>query len=292
MRARATVQVGTVLGIPVCVHVSWLVALFLVSSSLSLQLAASAGRLAPLVALLTTVVLFAALVAHELGHALVARSRGDTVSAITLFVFGGVASLESEPRRARDELAMAIAGPLVSMLVAGVAWAVAQLPLPLVAIEPLLWLARVNVGIAVFNLVPAFPLDGGRILRALLWAFRGDAFRATTTAARVGRGIAYGMIAFGVARALVGWVGDGVWIALVGWFLLSAAGAAIRALPVIPASMALASYVHHVVATGDRRPYVVVDHDLPRGAITIERAYTVPRERWPFMTVGDLACPA
>jgi Zn-dependent protease len=231
MKARAAMDLGTVAGIPLRVHVSWIVALFFMTSSLSVELATSAGRFAPVLALGTVILLFAALVAHELGHALVARRCGVSVSAITLFVFGGAASLESEPRSARDELCIAVAGPLVSVALAVVTYGLARIsPTPIVH-DPLEWLARVNLGIALFNMLPGFPLDGGRILRAVLWAWRRDVFSATTRAARMGRGIAYGMISLGLARALLGWSIDGVWMALVGCFLLSAARAAVLALP-------------------------------------------------------------
>lgn len=226
MPGGAGMRLGTIAGIPLRVHFSWLIALFLMTSSLSVELAPSAGRAAPLLALVTALVLFASLVAHELGHSLVARRRGVGVTSITLFVFGGVASLESEPKRPRDELAIAIAGPIVSVIVGVSALLLSRAGLPPIAAAPLAWLGRVNVGIAVFNLLPGFPLDGGRILRGILWAMRDDAYRATLGATRVGRGIAYGLITLGVARAMLGAIGDGFWIALLGWFLLSAARSA------------------------------------------------------------------
>ncbi len=219
-------RLGAIAGIPLRVHFSWLIALALMTSSLSVELAPSAGRAAPVVALLTALVLFASLVAHELGHSLVARRRGVGVSAITLFVFGGVASLDAEPKRPRDELAIAVAGPVVSVLVGAGALLLARAGLPPILSAPLAWLGRVNLGIAAFNLLPGFPLDGGRILRGVLWAVRGDAYRATMGATRVGRGIAYGLITLGVVRALVGSIGDGFWIGLLGWFLLTAARSA------------------------------------------------------------------
>lgn len=224
--AAGSTRLGTIAGIPLRVHFSWFLALFLMTSSLSVELAPSAGRAAPLLALVTALVLFASLVAHELGHSLVARRRGVGVISITLFVFGGVASLESDPKRPRDELAIAIAGPLVSALVGAAALLLARAGLPPIVAAPLAWLGRVNVGIAVFNLLPGFPLDGGRILRGVLWAVRDDAYRATMGATRVGRAIAYGLITLGGARAVLGSVADGFWIALLGWFLLTAARSA------------------------------------------------------------------
>lgn len=289
MNGGATIQIGTVARIPLRVHVSWLVVLFLVTSSLSRSLAPVAGRFAPITALVTAMVFFGAIVAHELGHALVARRAGVGVSAITLFVFGGVASLEGEPRRARDELAVAIAGPIASAMIAALAFAVSLLALPPILIEPLRWLARVNAGVAIFNLLPGFPLDGGRVLRGVLWAVWRDPYRATRAAAAVGRGIAYAMITLGATSAVLGSIGDGIWIGLLGWFLLSAARAAGASLPTIPAAASVASYVHFVMATGDRRPYLIIDHDRALGAITIERALRVPPQFRQVVTVRYLA---
>lgn len=289
MNGGATIQIGTVARIPLRIHLSWLVVLFLVTSSLSVSLAPVAGPFAPVVGLVTAMAFFAALVAHELGHALVARRVGVGVSAITLFVFGGVASLEGEPQRPRDELAIAIAGPIVSLVVAGVTFALSLLALPPVLVEPLRWLARVNAGIAVFNLLPGFPLDGGRVLRGILWAIWHDAYRATNTAARIGRGVAYAMITLGVGVAAFGFIGDGLWIGLVGWFLLSAARAAVPPLPTIPANASVATYVNFVMTTGDRRPFLIVDNQRALGAITIERALRVPPQFRQVVTVRDLA---
>jgi Zn-dependent protease len=289
MNGGATIQIGTVAGIPLRIHVSWVVVLFLVASSLSLSLAPTAGTFAPVVGLLTATAFFSALVAHELGHALVARRAGVGVSSITLFVFGGVASLDSEPQRPRDELAIAIAGPLVSVFIAVVAFALSLLALPPIVAEPLRWLARVNAGVAVFNLLPGFPLDGGRVLRGILWAVWRDPNRATATAAGVGRGIAYAMITVGVGVALFGFIGNGLWIGLVGWFLLSAARASVAPFPTIPAAASVGAYVKFVMTTGDRRPYVVIDQERSLGEITIERALRVPPELRQVVTMGDLA---
>jgi Zn-dependent protease len=121
-------------------------------------------------------------------------------------------------------------------------------------VEALGWLARVNAGIAIFNLLPGFPLDGGRIVRGAVWATWRDPHRGTVAAASVGRGIGWALITVGVMRALLGWIGDGVWMALVGGFLLSASRAAIEALPV-------GSYVELLAAKGSRCPPVAVDHD-------------------------------
>jgi Zn-dependent protease len=290
MKGRGdTIQIGSVARIPLRIHASWLVALFVVAASLSLSLVRSAGQLAPLVALVTVAALFAAVVAHEVGHALVARRAGIGVSGITLFVFGGVASLDEEPARPRDEIAIAIAGPIVSALLAVVAFVASRLPVPPIVAEPLLWLAQVNAGIAIFNLLPGLPLDGGCLVHGVLWTVWGDAHRAKIAAARAGRGIAYALFAFAAVRALSRSPGDALWIGLLGWFLLSTANANIAALPTIPANASVATYVRLVTTTGDLRPYLIVEDDRSRGAITIERALRVPPGARSSITVGELA---
>jgi Zn-dependent protease len=275
--------------LPLRLHLSWVVVVLLVPSALSLSDAPAGGTHAPVVGLVTSLAFFAALVAHEVGQGLVARRAGIGVSSITLFVFGGVASLEGEPQRPRDELAIAIAGPIVSVLIAAGAFALSLLPFPPIVVEPLRWLARVNAGVAVFNLLPGFPLDGGRVLRGILWAAWGDAYRATTAAARAGRGIAYAMIALAVAMGVFGFIGDAIWIGLVGWFLLSAARAAVAGIPTIPAAASVATYVNFVMSTGDRRPFLVVDHERSLGAITVDRALSVPPQFRQVVTMGELA---
>jgi Zn-dependent protease len=166
---------------------------------------------------------------HELGHSLTAQRLGVGVVSITLFVFGGVAQLRSEPKRPRDEVLIALAGPLVSI---GLGLGFQAMAAAIgedsdgqwVAI--LSWLGRINTVLAVFNLVPGFPLDGGRVLRGLVWAVTGSFERATTVAAASGSMVAYTLILFGIATALLGGqVIGGLWLAFIGWFLLTAARA-------------------------------------------------------------------
>ena len=177
---------------------------------------------------------FASIVLHELGHSLVAQALGIRVRSITLFLFGGVALLESEPRKPMHEVGIALAGPAMSVALAGVfsvlAGAVGEASL---GGAGLAWLARVNLALGVFNLAPGFPLDGGRVLRGVLWAATGSFARATRIASRSGAGIAALLMFAGVAvvfasRDLVG----GLWLVFLGWFLLSAARSAVGAMEV------------------------------------------------------------
>jgi Zn-dependent protease/CBS domain-containing protein len=201
-------------------------------------------------AVAAAVLFFTSVLIHELSHALVGRAFGVTVRRITLFVFGGMAEIEHEPRRWQAELWMAVVGPIASLVIGAVCLAVAVgvLAVPEQAAEPgsaaiqswleqlppvatlLLWLGQVNIMLAMFNLVPAFPLDGGRVLRALLWAFTGDVQRATRWASGLGRAFAWVLIASGLAMILGATVpvfgsgaGSGIWLAFIGWFLHNAA---------------------------------------------------------------------
>ncbi len=196
------------------------------------------------------VAFFSCLLAHELAHSVVARGRGVRVSGITLWLFGGVARLAGEPQSARDEAVIAGVGPLTSLAIAAIAaglWFVTQ-SLALVA-EVLLWLAVVNVALALFNLVPAFPLDGGRLLSAFFWWRQGTRERGVHSAVRIGRVLAIVMIGLGVVAAFTVSLFNGIWLAIIGWFLLNAgsqeeAGSVIKsALRSVPVSAAMTSPV-------------------------------------------------
>jgi Zn-dependent protease len=172
---------------------------------------------------------YACLLAHELSHAVVARRRGVRVAGITLWLFGGVSRLEGEPTSAGAEALLTAVGPLTSFLVAAVAFGLslfaAAIGVPALVQDLLQWLAYLNLVLGLFNLVPAFPLDGGRLLAAFFWWRTGSRREGVRRAVRVGRVFAYGMIAFGMLELFTGQVVNGIWIAFIGWFLLSAAGA-------------------------------------------------------------------
>ncbi len=196
------------------------------------------------------IVFYACLLAHELSHALVARRNGMKVAGITLWLFGGVSQLEGEPKSAGAEALIAGVGPLTSFAVAltALGLALATSANPLVS-DLLSWLAFVNLALGLFNLVPAFPLDGGRLLSSIFWWRSGSRQRGVHSAVRVGRFFAFLMIAIGLLELFTGAVVDGIWIAFIGWFLLSAgsseeAGTTIKALlKSVPVSAAMTSPV-------------------------------------------------
>ena len=203
-----------------------------------------------LIAALGAVLFYACLLAHELSHALVARRNGVKVAGITLWLFGGVSRLEGEPASARSEALIAGVGPLTSFVVAAIAFGLALATTGNKLITDLFsWLTFVNLALGLFNLVPAFPLDGGRLLSSILWWRSGSRQKGVHNAVRVGRVFAYLMIAAGVLELFVGEVANGIWIAFLGWFLLSAAaseeaGSAVRTLlRSVPVSAAMTSPV-------------------------------------------------
>jgi Zn-dependent protease len=231
--SHAAVRVTRVFGIPVFVHASWLVIFVLVAWTLATGYFPKRHPDLPATAywvrgLVTSLLFFASILLHELGHSVVALRHGIPIRSITLFIFGGVARLARDPQDGRTELKIAIAGPVVSLLLGVLFYAASTVAVLGDATRGIaLYLALINVAIAVFNLVPAFPLDGGRLLRGLLWKAAGKA-RATRTAARTGTVFAYFLIAAGVLMLVRGESLAGVWYVLIGWFLREASTGAYR----------------------------------------------------------------
>jgi Zn-dependent protease len=176
---------------------------------------------------ITAAAFYACLLAHELAHALVARRHGVETRSIVLWLFGGIAQLQGDTPSARAELQVAAAGPAASLAIAAISavasWLLGEIGISALLVASLGWLAGINALLAVFNLLPAFPLDGGRILRALLWRHWGDRVRATTFAAGVGTAGGFVLIAIGILEFLTGGALGGIWLALIGWFITVAA---------------------------------------------------------------------
>lgn len=259
--------------------------------------------------------LFVSIVAHELAHSLVARRFGMPMRSITLFALGGVAEMEAEPPSPRAEFAMALAGPLMSVALAAAFHAgdslltAGQHAVPLAGV--LHYLALLNLVLAGFNMVPAFPLDGGRALRALLWQRSGDFRRATARAGRIGALFGVALAAFGLATILLGDLVVGLWWVLLGLFIRGAAlGSALSvefqyalgAEPVrrfmtrdpatVTAETRIASFVEDHVLASHHDAYPVVRGRTPIGVMTTRALAGVPRAAWPTVTVGEAMTPA
>jgi Zn-dependent protease/predicted transcriptional regulator len=318
---KPQIKLGRIFGVEIGLHYSWFLIAVLITLSLAQQFqltnAAWSAGLRWGLALITAVLFFASIVAHELSHALVAKARGVPVRSITLFALGGVAQMERDAADAKTEFWMGIIGPITSfvigfvclVLAVALGWAPPEMPAtPLAAM--LMWLGVINVGLAIFNMIPGFPLDGGRVLRGVIWWITGDAKRATTIAARVGQVIAFLMIVYGVMQFFGGAGFSGLWLAFIGWFLLSASREShaqmvltegLRGLRVadvmsrdyeaVDAYSNLQTFAEeHVMRTG-RRFFLVSLNGRPEGIITPAELAAVPRARWPYTTVADVMRP-
>jgi Zn-dependent protease/CBS domain-containing protein len=232
---RPTFRVGRLAGVDIGIHWSWLLVFALIVWSLAGSVfpetnpGLADGTYVAMGAIAVTL-FFTSLLLHELGHATRAQREGMEIEGITLWIFGGIAQFKGAFPSAGAEFRIAIAGPLVTLVIGSVLLAVALLvPLPGAVDGVAFWLGYINLFLLAFNLLPALPLDGGRVLRSALWARRGDFLSATRSAARIGQGFGRGMIALGAAAVLLGGAIGGLWIAFIGWFLLAAAEAEWRA---------------------------------------------------------------
>lgn len=230
---RTTIPLGRFAGIPVGAHWSVVIVLALIADLLATSVLPAATRGHPgawywLTAVVTAVAFLASLLAHELAHAVLARRYGVRVKRITLWMLGGAAELEGEPPSPKAELNIAVAGPLTSLVLGGVCWGAAVLTgrwLPVLAALGLAWIGITNVLLAVFNLLPGAPLDGGRVLRAAVWKRTGNRARASALAARTGQVLGFALTIFGLGEMLFSGSFNGLWLALIGWFLVFAAQA-------------------------------------------------------------------
>ena len=307
-------RIGKVSGIPIYLHPSWFVIFALITFSLATQFTQQHPSWSHLqhwsLGTLTSLLFFGSVVFHELSHSVVAIRYRISVVSITLFVFGGLARMERDPDSAKQEFNIAIAGPLSSYFLWGVFWLLLRLfPQREMLGALAFWLAWVNFGLATFNLLPGFPLDGGRIFRAIVWGVTRSRERATLFAARSGQLIAYAMIVFGSWRALTGNFIGGLWIAFIGWFLLTAAQetvaqeairtalAGLRAsdvmsyeIPIIGRDVSLEEYGQQILRTG-RRCHLVVSDEQLLGLMNVHALNSVPREEWPFTSVQAAMIP-
>jgi len=318
------IRIGRILGIPIFLDVSWLLVFALFTWSLYTQFGSEEHvHWNPsekwTVALITSLLFFGSVVFHELAHSVVAQRYKIKVLSITLFLFGGLARIAREPSKPIQEFNIAIAGPLASGFLAGLFYAlVFSAPSEMVRNSAGI-LGFLNGTLALFNLLPGFPLDGGRIFRALVWGATKDFGRATRVAGASGKLIAYIMIALGILSFVAGrqsgssfeWVSrfGGPWLAFVGWFLLVAAQASVaqvtiretlagltaadvmsQEVPTIPGNLSLPEYSGEVLRTG-RRIHIVTNDDRLVGLMHVAALNTVPRDEWDMNSVQAVMVP-
>jgi Zn-dependent protease/predicted transcriptional regulator len=314
---KGGIPIGRVFGISLKLNYSWFIVFGLVTWALttsyfpatfpdwSLTKSIIAG-------IVTSLLFFGSVLAHELMHSVVAQATGIKVHSITLFIFGGVSQMTEEPRNPKDELRIALAGPLTSLVIGGIFWAIwywlgnTSQFLNAVAF----WLGMINIFLAGFNLIPGFPLDGGRVLRSILWLRSQNLRRATRTASNIGRGVGFLFIFGGIYFVFRGLWFNGLWLAFIGWFLENAAVGSYRQValqeilqghvaseimtrdcPVVAPELTIEQLVNqHILAAGIRCLPVVTDNRV-MGLVTLNNIKTVPRERWATQTVKDAMTP-
>jgi Zn-dependent protease len=318
---RSHIKLGRIWGIEIGLHYSWLIIALLIAFSLSAHFHTVRPEwnvnMVWAAAIITAVLFFVTLLLHELAHSLVAKARGMRVRAITLFALGGVSQIESEAKDARSEFWIAIVGPLTSLVIGlvcfgvvrGAGWRPGTHPgNPVVAV--LLWLGYINIALAFFNMIPGYPLDGGRVLRAIIWWITKNAQRATRSAAQIGQAVALLFIVYGLYRFFVGANFGGLWIAFIGWFLMDAARSSYLQVGIVEGLrdhrvadlmqrdcarvggyLSVRDFVDEYLLHSGNRCFVVMQDQHPAGIVTPAEAKKVRREEWNQTSVQSVMRP-
>jgi Zn-dependent protease/CBS domain-containing protein len=317
---RGNISLGRVFGIPLRLHYTW----FIIFAWITFLLVYDAGQTYPIeqriiLGILTSLLFFASIITHELAHSILAIRNNIPVKEITLFVFGGVSQITKEATTPRAELLIAIVGPLTSLALAGIFYGLHLLlagTQQILAASLMWWLAWINVILAIFNLIPGFPLDGGRIFRALVWQRTRDYHRATRIATKVGQGIAYAFMAvgiasiFGIFAPFLSWF-NGLLLIFIGWFLRDAARASYQQVllhdaltgitarqvtdydcPLIPPHLNLMDLAQQYILPTGRSCFLISWGAELEGMVTMQQIKKVPRSRWAITTVQDIMTPA
>jgi len=308
-------KIGSVMGIPVRLHFSWFIIFGLITWSLSTYYFPEAAPDLPLISYwlkgaLAAALLFASVAFHELAHSYVAQRYRMTITSITLFIFGGVAQMKGEPPHPRAEFRIALAGPLSSFFLA-LFFFLLSLIMESTTQALFAYLARLNLILGVFNLIPGFPMDGGRVLRSILWRRRKDYFSATQKASSIGKKIGLFFIFFGLFSFFTGSPG-GLWLLLIGWFIYTAAqssyqqatlqevlsGVRVQDVMVkgedmvtLPSTMTIEEAVNEYFLRHGFGGFPVMDDGKLLGVVTLKEIKNVPRDKWGAVTLAHILVP-
>jgi Zn-dependent protease/CBS domain-containing protein len=318
---HSQIKLGRIAGIEIGLHYSW----FLIAILIAFSLAGHFHSVRPswnpavdwTVAIITALFFFVTLLLHELAHSILAKSRGLKVREITLFALGGVSQIESEASDAKSEFWIAIVGPLTSLVIGGLCVLAARLSGSMVNTEPnnptfavLLWLGYINLALAGFNMIPGYPLDGGRVLRAIAWWITGQMDRATRIAARVGQVVAFLFILDGVYQFFVGASFGGLWMAFIGWFLLDASRSSYlqvelmsglrnrrvadlmeRNCTEVEGYLSVRDFIDEYVLHSAGRCFIVAQDHTAKGIITPNDIKKVGRDQWEQTSLQSVMRP-
>jgi Zn-dependent protease/CBS domain-containing protein len=309
---QKSIRIGKLAGIRIEIHPTWFIIFFLITFSLYSRFAAEFQQESITthwtLALAGSLLFFGSVLFHEMSHSLMAKSLNRPVEAITLFVFGGVSWIKEEATSPKSEFLVTIVGPLSSFLLAAFFFLVSKLfqaSPELYALFQFLW--TVNVALGIFNLVPAFPLDGGRVLRSILWKFYKDLRKATKRAAAVGTFFGYLLIVSGIMIGIGGGnLLSGLWLAFIGWFLANAAESSVRQMeiqnvfsgvkagdivakdcPAVPETLSISELINDYILPSGNRCFMVVDDGQLAGVVSLHELKALPREKWSQTTVAD-----
>jgi len=314
--AGPKIRLGKALGITFQIDPTWFIVFTLITLSLTTRFSEQYPHWTTFtywsVGILTSLLFFVSVILHELAHSAVAISKGIPVRSITLFIFGGVAQISREAGRPSTEFLVAAAGPFASILISmffGGLWLLSDGHFQVVAALGQ-WLAEINLVLALFNLIPGFPLDGGRILRSIIWAFSGNFSAATRVASIVGKVVAYSFIVIGVVVALRGGFFSGLWIGFIGWFLLSAAQQSYqqvrlreslsgikagdmmtRDCPRVERGTTLSTFIEDFLFRTGRHCFLVMDGDLLQGIVTLHEINKTSRSQWDQLRIEEIMIP-
>jgi Zn-dependent protease/predicted transcriptional regulator len=314
MTPGAGFKVARIFGIPIYLHSTWVVIFALSTFSLGSLFAQKYPHWTKTqqwsIGLLTSLLFFGSVLFHELAHSIVAQHYKIRVVSITLFIFGGLARIARDPAKAIQEFNIAVAGPLASFFLFGM-FAILEKSFPRIEMLGALagWLAFINLRLAVFNLIPGFPLDGGRIFRAIVWGITKDHSRATRIAGTSGKLVAYGLMAAGAFFFLNRDWQNGIWLVFIGWFLLDAAQESVaqvairetlsglsaadvmsHEIPTVDGHITLEEYGAEVLRTG-RRCHLVLSDDRLVGMMNVHMLNSVPRAEWAHNSVQSAMIP-
>ncbi len=311
-----SMKIGKIWGIPIGIHASWFILFALLTFSLSMGYFPVELPELPLtmnitLGLVTSLFFFGSVLAHELGHSYFALRNDIPVKSITLFIFGGIAQIENEPKSPGAEFRIAIAGPITSLMLAAIfggLWVLNQ-NIGLFA-SPSHYLMRINFFLAIFNLIPGFPLDGGRVLRAIVWRVSGNLRRANRVAVLSGQIVAYAFIAYGVYWIFSGGLLDGLWLVFIGWFLQNAAittrsqtqiqdflqGVKVSQVmtcdcDLVPNLRTINQLVEKSVLTSGKRCFFVTADGKLEGMLTLRDIANIPEQKWRFTTTEQAMVP-
>lgn len=312
----ASIKLGRIWGIPIGLHSSWFLIFGLVTWSLAagyfpMEYPGMPSQAHWMLGAFTSVLFFGSVLLHELGHTYLALRNKLPVRGITLFLFGGVAQIAREPGNPGAEFRIAIAGPMTSLALAVLFASLAMIAGPATYLAASTeWLARINLMLALFNMIPGFPLDGGRVLRAGVWYATGSFHRATQVAAFSGQMVAFGFIGLGILSILSGSLFNGLWLVFIGWFLQNAAASSYaqsnlhrslrdvlagqvmnRECSPVSGGVTLQSLVEERILGQGQRCFLVAEDGRLRGLLTLRDVTAVPRPDWGRITTGEAMVP-